>query len=120
MNSKEIELDDYPDEVFASEEAFLKRFRPLEGDKLIEHKRRIAKARASGAKSRVTIYLDRDIISLFKEKAEKEEIGYQTLINDVLRQIVDNGTKEKEKQTFKEDLLVDKKFLRKLKTALSA
>ena len=120
MSSKEIELDDYPDEVFASQEAFEKRFRRLEGDELAEHKRRLAKARSGGAKSRVTIYLDADIVSKFKESAEKEKIGYQTLINDALRQLVDAGKKKSDKQNLKEELLKDKKFLRKLKSALAA
>ena len=71
------------------------------------------------AKSRVTIYLDADIVSTFKETAEKEKIGYQTLINDALRLLVDNGNKVTENQSFKEELLTDKKFLRKLKTALA-
>lgn len=119
MSNKEIELDDYPDELFATEEAFLKRFRRLEGDELAAHKRRIANTRGD-KKSRVTIYLDADIIFKFKETAEKENIGYQTLINDTLRRLVDNGNNETEKQSLKEELLKDKKFLRKLKTALTA
>lgn len=119
MNKKEIDLDDYPDEVFASEEAFFKRFRIVEGDELLKLKQRIAKA-SGDKKSRVTIYLDGDIISKFKETAEKEKIGYQTLINDALRQLVDADNKKIEKQSLKDDLLKDKKFLRKLKTALAA
>lgn len=71
------------------------------------------------AKNRVTIYLDADIIYKFKETAEKEKIGYQTLINDALRLLVDAGNKKAEKQKLKDDLLKDKKFLRKLKTALA-
>ncbi len=119
MSNKKIELDDYPDEVFATEEAFLKRFRRLEGDELAIHKRRIANSRGE-KKNRVTIYLDSDIIFKFKETAEKENIGYQTLINDALRQLVDNGSKETEKQSLKDELLSDKKFLRNLKSALAA
>jgi|SRR5580765_8817636 len=120
MSNKEIKLEDYPDEVFGSKKAFLKRFRILEGDEAAKHKRRIAKGKVGGTKSRVTIYLDGDIISKFKETAEKEKIGYQTLINDALRRLVDTSNKETEKQSLKEDLLKDKKFLRKLKTALAA
>lgn len=119
MNDKEREADDYPDEVFASEEAFFKRFRIVEGDQLVKLKQRIAKARGE-KKSRVTIYLDADIIYKFKETADKEKTGYQTLINDALRQLVDNGNKKTENQSFKDELLKDKKFLRKLKTALAA
>ena len=119
MRNKEKEFDDYPDEVYASEEAFLKRFRILEGEELAEHKRRVAKAINGGTKKRVTIYLDANIVSKFKETDEKEKIGYQTLINDALRKLVDDGERKIEKQGIKDDLLKDKKFLRKLKTALS-
>jgi uncharacterized protein (DUF4415 family) len=40
-------------------------------------------------KSRVTIYLDADLISHFKEKAERSGDGYQTLINKSLREVAD-------------------------------
>lgn len=70
-------------------------------------------------KSRITIYLDADIVIKFKDIGEKENVGYQTLINDALRKIVDGITKEAEKQELKEDLLKDKKFLRRLKAAIS-
>jgi uncharacterized protein (DUF4415 family) len=36
-------------------------------------------------KSRITIMLDNDVLSLFREEAAKEGIGYQTLINQALR-----------------------------------
>ncbi len=116
MKSKEIDIDD---EIDFSEEAFKKRFRRIEGEELIELKARIARARGRG-KNRVTIYLDADIVSMFKKTAENEKIGYQTLINDALRQLVDADDKKRESQSLKEDLLKDKKFLRKLKTALAA
>jgi len=51
MNSEEQEFDDYPDEVWASKEAFLKRFRIVEGEELAELKRRIARARSSSGSS---------------------------------------------------------------------
>jgi uncharacterized protein (DUF4415 family) len=120
MKDKEIDLDDYPDEVFKSEKAFLERFRPLESQELIDHRRRIAKARAGPPKSRVTIYLDGDVISSFKDRAAKENVGYQTLINDALRQLVDAKNRTAEQQSVKDDLLTDKKFLKKLRAALAA
>lgn len=64
--------------------------------------------------------LDADIVSKFKKTAENEKIGYQTLINDALRRLVDADNKKTESQSLKQDLLKDKKFLRKLKTALAA
>lgn len=91
----------------------------MKGDEWAAHKHRIATTRGE-RKSRVTIYLDADIIYKFKETAEKEKIGYQTLINEALRQIVDSGNRETEKQSLKDELLNDKNFLRKLKTALAA
>lgn len=116
MSIKEKEIDDYPDEVFASEEAFFKRFRIVEGDELAGLKRRIAKARAGVGKSRVTIYFDSDIIARFKEKGAVEGVGYQTLMNEALRNVI----KSEANNNLKEDILRDKKFLKRLKTALSA
>jgi uncharacterized protein (DUF4415 family) len=40
----------------------------------------------SRGKTRITIHLDDDVIDAFRVKAEKEGRGYQTLINDALRQ----------------------------------
>ncbi len=39
----------------------------------------------SPGKTRITIMLDDDIIGHFRERAEAEGIGYQTMINSVLR-----------------------------------
>ncbi len=36
-------------------------------------------------KTRITIMLDNDIISNFRSKAKKEGLGYQTLINQALK-----------------------------------
>jgi uncharacterized protein (DUF4415 family) len=35
-------------------------------------------------KSRITIYLDNDVLQQFRERADSEGRGYQTLINDAL------------------------------------
>jgi len=50
-------------------------------------------------KTRITIYLDDDVIDAFRAKAEMAGRGYQTLINDALRlqlstsdKPVDSGT----------------------------
>jgi len=37
-------------------------------------------------KTRITIHLDDDVINAFRVKAEEASRGYQTLINDALRQ----------------------------------
>jgi uncharacterized protein (DUF4415 family) len=36
-------------------------------------------------KTRITIYLDDDVLERFREQAETEGLGYQTLINEVLK-----------------------------------
>ncbi len=41
-------------------------------------------------KSRITIMLDNDVLSSFREEAAKEGVGYQTLINKTLRQCLGN------------------------------
>lgn len=40
----------------------------------------------STGKTRITIYLDDDILDSFREQAETRGIGYQTLINEVLKE----------------------------------
>jgi len=40
----------------------------------------------SSGKTRITIHLDDDVIDAFRVQAEKAGRGYQTLINDALRQ----------------------------------
>jgi uncharacterized protein (DUF4415 family) len=44
-------------------------------------------------KTRITINLDRDIISYFKQRGSETAKGYQTLINEALRQYVGLGSK---------------------------
>lgn len=36
-------------------------------------------------KTRITIYLDNDIVDTFRARAEREGTGYQTMINNVLK-----------------------------------
>lgn len=45
----------------------------------------LAKLQNAG-KSRITIMLDNDILDFYRAKAKSEGIGYQTLINSVLRE----------------------------------
>ncbi len=114
MRNNEIDRDDY-DEVFKTEEAFKKRFRRLEGEELEEHKLRIAKARGK-SKDRVTIFFDSDIVRNFKDRSEREGVGYQTLMNEALRNVIEREAAA----DIKEEMLKDKKFLKRLKSALSA
>jgi uncharacterized protein (DUF4415 family) len=41
-------------------------------------------------KTRVTMYLDDDVLSAFRERAEELGKGYQTLINETLREYLGN------------------------------
>lgn len=43
---------------------------------------------SSAGKTRITIYLDNDILDAFRERSHAARRGYQTLINQVLRQAV--------------------------------
>jgi len=42
-------------------------------------------------KTRITIMLDNDLLMTFRAKAEAEGIGYQTLINRMLREALASG-----------------------------
>jgi uncharacterized protein (DUF4415 family) len=45
-------------------------------------------AEAAAGKTRITIYLDDDVLAAFRARAEQEGKGYQTLINAALRAAV--------------------------------
>jgi uncharacterized protein (DUF4415 family) len=49
----------------------------------------------STGKTRITIMLDDDVIEHFRAQAETEGVGYQTLINAVLRKAATAKTKAK-------------------------
>jgi uncharacterized protein (DUF4415 family) len=49
---------------------------------------------ASSAKTRITIYLDDDVLDAFKRLAEKQGAGYQTLINAALREALVKHTEK--------------------------
>ena len=72
------------------------------------------------SKNRITIYLDADIIEHFKMQAEKSNLGYQTLINQALREKVDGTQTEKTADEVIEKHLKDKTALSKLKAELEA
>lgn len=54
-------------------------------------------------KTRITIYIDDDIIAAFRKKGDKLGRGYQTLINDALRESLS-----------KQSEVVDAKTLRRI------
>ncbi len=60
-------------------------FSKAERAKDIPHLARL-QAEAKG-KTRITIMVDNDLLMAFRAKAESEGIGYQTLINQALRQV---------------------------------
>ena len=41
---------------------------------------------AQGGKTRVTIYLDNEVLNSFRARSESEGMGYQTMINQALRE----------------------------------
>lgn len=111
-NEKDYEYLDTPPDVIKRDMRFITRPKSLD--------RILNQPGGRDCKNRITTYLDADIVSHFKKLAEKEGAGYQTLINNALRRIVDGEQKELEKEELKNELLKDKQFIRKLKTVLSA
>ena len=58
----------------------------------------------SRGKTRITIHLDDDVIEAFRIKAEKERRGYQTLINEALRQHLSDTGKPVNTRTLRQIL----------------
>lgn len=65
-------------------------------------------AQAAAGKSRITIYLDNAVIQSFRQRAEDEGRGYQTLINEALRasvqQAVEPITEETLRRIIREEI----------------
>jgi len=47
---------------------------------------------SSKGKTRITIYLDDEILESFRERAEARGLGYQTLINEALKADLKNSS----------------------------
>lgn len=73
---------------------------------------------AKESKSRITIYLDADIVEHFKTQAENANTGYQTLINQTLREKIDGSQTAEKAYEVIERLLRDKNALSRLKAEL--
>lgn len=102
--------DEFDESILDDEVAFRKRFRPIERPAFLgELKKR-------ENKKPITIMLDPDIIEHFKTQAESSRTGYQTLINQTLRESIQGS----EKLDSLEELLNDKRALKRLKTELEA
>lgn len=108
-----MKKDDFDESILDNEEEFKKRFKRIERpaflDKVVKNKE---------SKSRITIYLDADIIEHFKTQAENSNTGYQTLINQTLRETIDGSQVDKKADEVIERLLQDKTALSKLKAEL--
>jgi uncharacterized protein (DUF4415 family) len=64
----------------------------------------------SQGKTRITMYLDNEILDRFREQAEAAGIGYQTLINQVLKEYIEGDsetplTEDELRRIFREELL---------------
>ncbi len=44
-------------------------------------------------KTRITIYIDDDVLNEFRNRADKSGRGYQTIMNQVLREYLDKSNK---------------------------
>ena len=70
-------------------------------------------------KTKVSIYLDNDVVEHFRNRAEQPNSApYQTQINNELRRIMESGSTET--ASVNEDILNNEKFLKALKKKLKA
>ena len=103
--------DDFDESVLDSEEQFNQHFKPIRRPKFVDS---AVKKALKESKNRITIYLDADIVEHFKTQAENSKVGYQTLINQTLREKIAGASGD----DLIEKLLRDKNALRKLKAEL--
>jgi uncharacterized protein (DUF4415 family) len=52
-------------------------------------------------KTRITIYLDEDVVNTFRELADKSGTGYQTMINEALREYLGKTTGPLDEETLR-------------------
>jgi len=52
-------------------------------------------------KTRITIYLDTDVVDEFRNRADKAGCGYQTIINSVLRNHLNKATAPVDEDTLR-------------------
>lgn len=52
-------------------------------------------------KTRITIYLDDEVIEEFRERADETGSGYQTMINDALRQYLSKSSGPLDEETIR-------------------
>ena len=104
---------DFDEAILDNEEEFKKRFKRIERPAFLGKPKT-----AEESKSRITIYLDADIVEHFKTQAEISKTGYQTLINQTLREKINNPQANKNADELIEKLLQDKTALIRLKAEL--
>ena len=56
-------------------------------------------------KKRITIYLDEEVLDAFKLRAEETGAGYQTMINESLKESLEREAKSPRKRSLAEALL---------------
>lgn len=106
---------DFDEKILDEEEEFTKHF------KRVDRKDRpnvFINKSLRQAKNRITIYLDADIVEHYKTQAENSNLGYQTLINQTLRETIDGSNIAQKADEVIERLLQDKIALGKLKAEL--
>jgi uncharacterized protein (DUF4415 family) len=108
-----MKKDDFDETILDNEEEFNKRFKRIERPAFLGEPKSV-----KDTKSRITIYLDADIVEHFKTQAENSKTGYQTLINQTLREKIDGSNTAKKADQVIERLLQDKNALSKLKAEL--
>ncbi len=52
-------------------------------------------------KTRITIYLDNDVVAAFRDRAETKGTGYQTMINQVLREYLKDASQPVDEATLR-------------------
>ena len=52
-------------------------------------------------KTRITIYLDDEVLAEFRNRAEKSGKGYQTMINDTLREALEKSSTPLDESTLR-------------------
>ena len=104
---------DFDEAILDNEVEFKKRFRRIERPAFLGQPKAVKES-----KSRITIYLDADIVEHFKGQAENSNIGYQTLINQTLREKINNPQSNINPDDLLEKLLRDKDALSRLKAEL--
>jgi uncharacterized protein (DUF4415 family) len=108
---------DFEESILESETQFKKHFKPITRN---ERPNSAIEKSLRESKNRITIYLDADIVEHFKTEAEISKTGYQTLINQTLREKINNPQSNKNADELIERLLQDKNALKKLKAELEA